>query len=162
MLNAETLRSALSYNPSTGAFTWIGFRSGANPAKEAGNTRPDGYKRIRIDGQSYLAHRLAWLHVYGEWPRQSLDHIDGDPSNNRIANLRDVATQANVQNIKKATRANTSSGLLGVSYHKRDGLWRARIMTDGKSVCIGYFKDPGDAHQAYLNAKRLRHQGNML
>lgn len=162
-LTAERLRELLEYNPDDGEFKWRKSRRGARPAKaHAGNTRPDGYKRIGIDGTNHLAHRLAWLYVHGAWPQLDVDHIDGDPGNNRISNLRDVTTSTNVQNIKAAKRSNKRSGLLGVSYHARDSLWRARITVEGVTMCVGYFKDPDSAHAAYIEAKRRLHQGNTI
>lgn len=92
-------------------------------------------------------------------PSGHIDHIDGNPSNNAISNLRDGSCQENVQNIKSAKRSNKSSKLLGVSYHARDKLWRARIMVGRKNICIGYFKDKFTAHAAYIKEKRLLHAG---
>lgn len=99
------------------------------------------------------------MYVTGEWPEINVDHRDGDPSNNRFSNLRDVAQQVNVQNVRKGTKRNLSSGLLGVSFHARDRLWRARIYKDGKDIVLGYFKTPEAAHAAYLSAKRDIHAG---
>jgi hypothetical protein len=158
MLTAERLRELLSYDPETGVFAWKVSRRGVRPG-QTGNVRPDGYLRIGIDGVNHLANRLAWLYVTGAWPEYGVDHRDGDHGNNRFLNLRDVSQQINVQNVGAATKANKSSGLLGVSYHARDGLWRARIYVDGKERCLGYFKTPEPAHEAYLVAKRARHAG---
>jgi hypothetical protein len=158
-LTQEELKLLLDYSPETGHFSWRGNRRGVAPWRKTGNIRPDGYLRICVNRVSYLGHRLAWLYVTGEWPQFDIDHIDGNPLNNAFANLRDVAVSSNVQNIKKATQRNSSSKLLGVSYHNRDKLWRARIMVKGKNVTLGYFKDKEKAHEAYLEAKRKLHDG---
>ncbi|MDD0156969.1 HNH endonuclease signature motif containing protein, partial [Shigella flexneri] len=58
-----------------------------------------GYNAINIDGVRYFAHRLAWLYVYGEWPKQEIDHIDRNRRNNAISNLRDVSRVVNALNV---------------------------------------------------------------
>lgn len=157
-LTAERLRELLQYDPETGVFSWRAPRRGVRPGR-TGNVRPDGYMRIGVDGINYLAHRLAWLYVTGSWPSTEVDHRDGNPSNNQFANLRDVSQQTNIENMRAATKGNRTSGLLGVSYHRRDSLWRARIRINGKDHTIGYFKTPEAAHAAYLEVKRQRHAG---
>lgn len=157
-LTFERLRDLLHYDPEVGDFIWREPGRGIRPGK-TGNVRPDGYIRIGIDGISYLAHRLAWLYMTGDWPTIDVDHRDGNPGNNRFDNLRDVTQQTNIENFRTATKRNSSSGLLGVSFHARDKLWRARIRADGKDITIGYFKTPEAAHAAYLEAKRKKHAG---
>jgi hypothetical protein len=111
---------------------------------------------ISVGGETYLAHRLAWMYVSGEWPTQEIDHIDGNPSNNRITNLRDISTAGNAQN-QRIARGNSISGILGI--HKRHNKWRAVIMVDGKSTFIGSFQTKEIAQQAYIDAKRVMHFG---
>ncbi len=98
-MNIERIRELLAYSPSDGAFYWLKNRKG-NPAPRAGDvaggTRPDGCRYIGIDGRRYYAHRVAWLLVYGPIPGgMEIDHIDHNPSNNRISNLRLVTKSAN-------------------------------------------------------------------
>lgn len=157
-LTPERLRDLLHYDPEVGDFMWRASRRGVRPGK-TGNVRPDGYIRIGIDGVNYLAHRLAWLYMTGLWPTIDVDHRDGNPSNNRFDNLRDVTQKTNIENFRTATKRNSSSGLLGVSFHARDNLWRARIRADGKDMVIGYFQTPEAAHAAYLEVKRRKHAG---
>lgn len=96
-LDAETLRSQVSYNPVTGKF-YRSFRSGA--VKEVGTLTPQGYITVSIFCQNYRAHRLAWLCVHGEWPPYYIDHINGVTTDNRIVNLRAVTPLENSQNSK--------------------------------------------------------------
>jgi hypothetical protein len=101
-LTAEYLRQLLSYDPDTGLFRWrvqLGFRGKVGAV--AGTTHSKGYRQIRIDGRIYRAHRLAWLYIHGEWPSGGLDHIDGNPANNAIANLRPATQQQNVWSSRK-------------------------------------------------------------
>ena len=155
-LNSTRLKELLQYNHDTGVFTWINnMGKRIKAGSEAGCLTRQGYVQIRIDAKSYAAHRLVWLYMYGSFPDCSIDHIDGDKTNNARANLR-IATQAeNCQNLKKSRG---SSGYLGVSKDTtRNNRWKASIKLNGKQIHIGWFKTPLEAHEAYLKAKRLFH-----
>ena len=93
----------------------------------------------------------------GEMPRGDVDHIDGDRANNIWANLRDVSHKANLQN-RHGAQKNNKSGFLGV--HKRGKKWAASIAVNGRSVSLGRYPTPEDAHHAYLGAKRLLHRAH--
>ena len=156
-LTAEQVRELLDYDPETGRFTWRIAPRGHKAGSQAGCIDSYGYVVIRIAGAGHKAHRLAWLIAYGEWPDDQIDHINGDRSDNRIANLRDVSTQINQQNQRRARTNNRSSGLLGVT--RKRGRWQAQIETNGKNVFLGCYSTKEDAHSAYLKAKRQRHDG---
>ena len=155
-LKAERLRELLNYDPETGVFTWrVSRRATARPGSVAGTITPKGYRAIWI-GANYRAHRLAWLYVHGEWPSGEIDHIDGNRANNAIANLRDVSTSFNHENLRKA-RSDSRHGFLGVSpMGKR---WKARITVRGKFQHLGIYDTPEEAHAVYLEAKRRLHAG---
>ena len=156
---AQRLRDLLHYEPKTGVFTWLVNRQGpARAGDKAGYVRHDKYLIIGLHGKTYLAHRLAWLYCYGDWPKHDIDHIDGDPSNNSMANLRDEPTQINLQNIKKATKKNLT-GLLGVSPSRNKKSWYSRIYIDGQLFCLGTYDSAQDAYAAYVKAKRAGHIG---
>lgn len=95
-LTADDLRRQLRYNPETGSFTRITV--GTKPISLKPNS--NGYLRIRVNGVLYKAHRLAWLHFHGEWPTQNIDHLNGDRTDNRISNLRDVSHRENQNNLR--------------------------------------------------------------
>lgn len=155
-LNSTRLKELLQYNHDTGVFTWIDNRGTRFKAgSEAGCLTSHGYVQIRIDAKSYAAHRLVWLYMYGSFPDCSIDHIDGDKTNNARANLR-LATQAeNCQNLKKSRG---SSGYLGVTKDsQRSNRWKASIKLHGKTTHLGWYKTPQEAHQAYVEAKRKMH-----
>lgn len=163
-LTQERLRELLDYNPETGVFTWKVKRRGYT---EAGNVCgksliTDGYQRIQVERRGYAAHRLAWLHVTGEWPKGNIDHINGIRHDNRIANLRDIPASLNRQNLHAATSRNKSSNLLGVSWHNRPRPWRSTIRIDGKRHHLGYFETKEAAFAAYVSAKRQLHVANDL
>jgi hypothetical protein len=156
-LTAETLRALFDYDRTTGVFTWkrpLAYKT--KVGQIAGGALRTGHIRIRIHPKRYMAHRLAWLYVYGHWPIADRDHIDGDPANNRIENLREVTHQENMQNRRTAS-AHNKARLLGVSWCPRNRKWRANLGVDGKTLYLGLHTTPEAAHEAYLAAKRLHH-----
>ena len=166
-LTIEELQELLAYDPESGKFTWkvsVGGRgkrgtSGRRAVgSPAGGYAPNGYHRIRVSGQQYLGHRLAWAFTHGTWPIKNIDHIDGDITNNKISNLRDVSQAHNIQNQRNPHPRNTS-GFLGVGQHTQYKKWRARITVEGKERALGVFDTPDAASEAYLKAKRDLHEG---
>lgn len=158
MSEIDEIRRLLTYDQSTGLFRWRGSPSNfVKAGRAAGSLTDRGYLRVMLKGKSYLAHRLAWLIVHGEWPRGEIDHINGVRVDNRMSNLRAVSRNENSQNLHKAPSNNKSSGLLGASFVKQCGRWVARIRVDGKRIHLGHFATAEQAHQAYLDAKRRLH-----
>lgn len=97
-LTKERLDQLLKYDSGSGEFTWLMPTSNrAKVGAVAGALHPAGYKRVGVDGKSYLLHRLVMLHSTGEMPKY-VDHIDGDRSNNRVSNLRSCTNQENAFN----------------------------------------------------------------
>lgn len=139
----------LAYSPKTGLFTRLTCRGNQKPGSIAGAFVTGGV-RIRVCGQPFLAHRLAWLCVHGEWPEGDLDHINGNSRDNRIANLRPCDDSQNQAN-RKLSSLNTS-GFKGVCWNAKSGKWQAGIKVRGKSYHLGLFTDPAEAHAAYLKA----------
>jgi len=93
-------------------------------------------------------HRLGWFLHYGTLPTNQLDHIDGNRTNNRIENLRNVNNQQNHFNMTKAK---------GYHWHKATNKFKAEIMKNGKNIFLGLFDDPLEARAAYLEAKKKYH-----
>ena len=85
-----------------------------------------------------------------------IDHINGNRTDNRIANLRAVTRGGNMQNQRRAHASNTS-GLLGVYYKPKNKKWAAQIQANKKRMNLGLFKTAEEAHTAYLKAKRELH-----
>lgn len=115
-----------------------------------------GYTHIMFKAKDYLAHRLAWLLTYGKWPDNDIDHIDGNPGNNRLVNLRYVTHQENMHNQQKP-RISSTSGFLGVSWYKTTQKWLACIRLDSKAKHIGYYDTAEEASVAYEQAKLVYH-----
>ena len=159
-LTGETLQGLLAYDPETGEFRWRVSRGGVEAGAVAGCVDREGYVVIRINGMQFKAHRLTWLYTHGVWPDHQIDHLNGNRSDNRFANLRDVSGSMNSQNQVRAQK-NSTSGFLGVSLHKASKRWKAQIMANGQSQHIGYFKSAEEAHAAYLAAKLRFHLGDI-
>lgn len=100
--------------------------------------------------------------MIGAPPKGEIDHIDGDASNNRWVNLRDVDKKTNIQNVRRARSHNKSTGVLGVVYEERTKKFRAGLTFNGKRYWFGRFTDVDQAHQAYLEGKRKLHAGCTL
>lgn len=150
MLTQEYLKSLLDYDPDTGVFRWRIDRGGraVKGARAGGIAVTTGYWRIGIDRKTYLAHRLAWLYVYGAFPERETDHINGDILDNRIANLRPVTARQNQNNLP-VHRAGRLAGTNYTPSWSKAKPWRARIRIDGKHVSLGSFATEHEAHMAY-------------
>lgn len=142
------------YDPATGHFTRAGER--------IDRQRKDGYHRVKLGEERFLAHRAAFLFMTGEWPAELVDHINGDRGDNRWSNLRPASLSENQWNQFRAQRGN-GSGLLGVSRmsRHRPGFY-ARIAINGHSRYLGTFKTAEEAHAAYLAAKAELHPETFL
>ena len=151
VVTQEYLHKILDYNPETGMFTWkVNLGRLAKKGFVAGSIDSWGYRQICIKGKKRLAHRLAWLYVYGEHPKQQIDHIDCDKLNNAISNLRDVDQFVNQHN-RKAARKDSSTNLIGAI--KDHDKYRAQIRINNNSVFLGTFDTAIEAHNAYKKAK---------
>lgn len=136
----EELKNVLSYDPETGDFVWlISPASHVKIGRLAGRIGANGYRVIKYNRRDYGSHRLAWLYMTGEFPQNQIDHIDGDPLNNRIVNLRDVDRTQNQRNRRR--NRNNKSGITGVSWHKSLGQWQSDTKDNGATIHLGCFKD---------------------
>lgn len=153
---AERVRELLEYSPETGEFRHKASRGGVLSGSVAGCLYANGYRKITIDGRGYLAHRVAWLYVHGEWPATGIDHANGDKDDNRLCNLRMASQSQNMQNILEAPHL-SRSGLFGAAWDKARNKWQASIRVDGKRRYLGRFETAEDASAAYLSAKEKLH-----
>lgn len=155
-ITVERVRDLLSYDCTTGLFTWLKTLSNrAVAGTRAGANRGGGYRRISIDGVLVYEHHLAWLLCHGVWPSDTIDHIDGNPSNNAIENLRVGSHAENCQNF--GLRKTNTSGHTGVSWHRPRSRWCAYIFKDCKKIHLGLFDTKADAAAAYARAKAELH-----
>ncbi len=147
MKNRITYKRAnklLNYNPKTGIITWKETRS---PKVVSGDTAGykcyRGYIRIVIDYNIYLAHRLAWLLYYKKWPKYDIDHKDRIKHHNWKSNLRKSSKKHNARNT--GNLKNNTSGIKGVSLHKKAEKWMSYIKVDRNRIYLGLFEDFDDA-----------------
>jgi hypothetical protein len=154
-ITQEALKEFLWYDKETGDFYW---RKVCTPKMKswdkAGTINSRGYVRIKIFQKIHQAHRLAWLYVYGNLPKQ-LDHINCNKNDNRIENLRPATHSTNGMN--RGVQANNKLGFKGVIFHKRDKKFIANIRVLGKQKCLGYFNTAEEAHSAYIKASGELH-----
>jgi hypothetical protein len=113
----------------------------------AGSKDSKGYFQIKLNQKVYRLHRIVWLWHGKELPEQ-IDHIDRNPLNNRIENLREATALTNQWNTKKSDN--------GVSWHQTSKKWRARIKINKKEVYLGVYADYNEAKQVRDEAARRR------
>ncbi len=138
----------IKYSPQTGMM----YRIYKNKQKPALGGHGDGYKRIQLNGQRYLQHRLAWYIIYGEWV-EMIDHINGDKMDNRIDNLRPANKKVNALNQERHRQGK----LAGVRFHKARTIRPYEAYTSrtkGKQYSLGYYDTEQEAHQVYLESER--------
>jgi hypothetical protein len=174
----ELMRKLLRYEHETGKLFWLFrtpdmFSNGSQTAEQRcalwngryGNkealcsTDLGGYKHGRIFHRMVTAHRVIWAIYYGAWPTGNIDHINGNPADNRISNLRQVSHKENMRNQKR--RSDNKSGAVGVSWRERDHKWRAYISDVSGAKHLGSFLSKDDAIAARAEAeKRLGYHEN--
>ncbi len=147
----ETLNSLLNYCPETGTLQWKAADRGRRVGVEAGSNDRLGYRAVHIMGKRYLSHRVIWKMVLGMEPPETLDHINGNKQDNRIANLRESEAAENLHNAKRSSR--NSSGVKGVRYVG----WTASIATRGNRKFLGNFDSKEEAEKAVRAAREELH-----
>lgn len=165
------LRKILRYEPETGKLFWrkrtpdmfSHGNKGAESHCKSWNARfankealshknQRGYLSGRIDYKLFFAHRIAWTIFYGKPPKYNIDHINGDPSDNRIANMRDVTQQENCKNV--ALQKTNNLGVAGVYWVEQKSKWHVRIKVGEKFTSVGYFNSFEDAVLARKDAEK--------
>lgn len=141
-----------------GDLVWIDSPDSLVPAFSiAGTLRDDGYIGIFIKGTYYFAHRIIWeMHNDNIPEGLVVDHIDGNRSNNCIANLRVCTFQQN--HFNRGRQSNNKSGFKGVSWHKQKAKWVAQIKIKGKNKFLGFYHDPEKAYEKYCEMA-IKHYG---
>ena len=145
-LTVESVRALFHYNPDTGSCIWKkrpishGKMARWNTVfvgTEVGSLDKDGYRKVFFGYRSYRLHRLIWLYVYGVWPSTHLDHVNRDPADNRIDNLREATPKQNSWN--RISRRISKTGYVGVQPTKCGKRFLARPFIEGKLVYCGTF-----------------------
>lgn len=151
MITQKKLHELVDYNRYTGVFRRI------DNGKLLG-TYDNGYYKFQLCGYRLGSHVWAWYYVHGKLPDGDIDHINNDPADNSLINLRDVSRKTNIQNMNRKPRKGKKSGLpTGVTDNVTS--YRAHLLINGKNTALGSFKTVQEAEQAYLDAKRKYHSG---
>ena len=152
LLTQARLKSLLHYDPETGTFTWLPGTGGKGrpfKSRPAGGPGNEGYWRIWIDGRFYAASHVAWLFMTGVLPAGQIDHINRQPSDNRLANLR-LATQTQ-NKANSGAYKNNKLGIKGVRRH-RNGTFEARIRVNRDLKYLGCYRTIEEAKAVYDRA----------
>lgn len=94
--------------------------------------------KIKIDGK-YKNIKLHRFLLEVNDPKDIVDHINGNPLDNRRDNLRITDNIGNSQNKKR--RSDNTTGAVGVDFNKNANKWRAKIIYKGITIHLGYYKD---------------------
>lgn len=148
VISLDRLREIINYDKETGQLK-AKVRRGAHCSigDLLGSIGSHGYLELRIDSILYLAHRLAWFYMTGMWPTHQIDHINGNRTDNRWVNLREVTHSENSQNRREKFR--------GV--YKVQNTWFSQIGVNGRTIYLGSFTTPEQARLAYMEAKGKYH-----
>ena len=140
----EYYNKYFDYNQETGSLTWkeVPKYTNIELGDEVGTINNKGYRKLKVLGRIYSAHRVIWFAEKGEEPN-CIDHINGIKDDNRIVNLRNVSQQENCMNRRKPK--NNKSGCVGVSYDKRTSKWYVQIYVNKAKKFLGYFSDLQEA-----------------
>jgi hypothetical protein len=172
--DASALRAFLAYDPETGILLWLPrspdlFTAGQKSQEHQCNIwnncyagKPaftsvgkNGYPHGTLFCRSYYAHRVIWALMTGQWPRQTIDHVDGDRQNSRWVNLREASRSENARNTPKSSA--NKSGVKGVCWDTRNAKWLAQIGINGGTKFLGLFSNIEDAANAYAAASAEIH-----
>jgi len=134
------------YCPNSGLFFWKISTSNVKAGQIAGGFSL-GYIRLYVNKRLVMAHRLAWAFVYGEFPKNQIDHIDGNRANNKIVNLRDVTQEVNLQNQTRAHNQNKLA-LQNIRKRKDNNKYQVRINKEKRQFYVGEYINIMDAIQA--------------
>lgn len=166
-LSLDKVSALLRYEPDTGRLFWLRRSIGdfnSERDMNAWNARfaeaeaftsiaSTGYRKGAINGRQHNAHRICWLIGTGKEPVGHVDHINGDRSDNRLSNLRDVPASTNHRN--RFRPKHNTSGSIGVYWNKAISKWRAQISIRGRRKSLGVFEKMEEAVAARLAANEL-------
>lgn len=150
---------------SSGAIFWKTSSRGHRIGTRAGSEQSDGYSRVYVERTKLPVHRVVWAIVNGRWPEPGkvIDHINGNPRDNRPSNLREVTWQANSQNRQRPASDNRSgSRVPGVCYVTASGRYHINLKIGGRIKFMGSYVRLEDAEASALLLRRQHYAGNTL
>lgn len=150
----KRLDELFSFDRNTGVLLRIKRVSNSHPGEIAGTINSCGYRIVWVDRKAIGVHRIAWIMCFGGIPNgMEIDHIDCDPLNNKLDNLRLANRHQN--SVNRRIHKNNTSGYKGVCFEptiSKSNPWRARIVVNKKRHNLGMFPSPEAAHEAYKKA----------
>jgi len=152
-LTQEYLNEVFQYK--NGLLYWKIDKKKTKPGQLAGRTKTNGYCEVRLDGKLHGTHRIIFMMIHGYMPK-IVDHIDGNPSNNKIKNLREASHAQNMRNSQR--RKDNTSGFKGVYFDKENCNWVAQCVFNKKKFYLGSFKDIHDAASAVTKFRNENHK----
>lgn len=158
-LSREVLLSDVHYDPIAGIFTRLRAYHQFPIGSRIGFYNTNGYEQIWIRGHFYMSANLAFFYTTGGWPKEELDHVNGNPKDNRWENLREASREENAQN--RVCPKHSSTGLKGVSFHKASQKYIARVGANGERVHLGTFDTPEEA-KVVRDAYAKEHHGEFF
>ena len=153
IISPELLKAMFEHR-ADGALVWKVKHGKVKPGDVAGCKDRDGYTLIGVNGVLCRAHRLAFLMHHGYLPSE-VDHINGDPSDNRIENLRAATKSQNMCNSR--TPKDNRSGVKGVYWNAHAKKWMARCTVNKKVHYIGVYADIRVAETAVKAFRKKLH-----
>lgn len=155
-MNIERLHQLFDLDRESGTLRWkLRTNNRIKVGDVAGTPHRMGYLQVSVDGKQMLTHRIVFVLMHGYLPER-IDHIDGNPMNNRPDNLRAASHAENMRNARR--QHNNKSGVKGVYWNKKAGKWQAQCTANGRKFGIGYFADL-EAAAAAVSAARVRLHG---
>jgi hypothetical protein len=157
MIDIAKFLEYAAYDPESGSFFWMKDKGRAKAGSQVGWVDEFGYRRTKFGGRMAFLHAVAWEITHGPRPDGfEIDHIDGNPSNNAIANLRLATKAENLHNT--GIRKTNTSGVKGVNWSKHHGKYQVQVMLDRKKLHGGYFTDIQQAEAAARALREKAHQ----
>ncbi len=144
---------ATAKRPTNACAVWNGKYAGREALASPFDAR--GYLHGSILNRAFLAHRVVFALSHGRWPIGDVDHIDGDPSNNRPENLREATRLENNRNMRG--KRISSSQYKGVSWRPDIQKWTASCKGDFGGKYLGVFLSEIEAARAYDAFARVEH-----
>jgi len=144
-MNTQQLKTLFAYNPTDGSLIHrlpTKGRGAKKPGDTAGTLQPNGYLQVMVNRNRYYVHRLIWQYHYGTTP-ETIEHINGDRSDNRIENLRE------------ATRAQVAQARPSKNVYWTPQGYAVRFIRNGERVDLGKYPTKEEAAQVaqeYRNA----------
>ena len=137
------LRELFTYCALSGALRWRTGRGGQVAGALAGSGGEGGYRNVYVNGRHLRAHRVIWCWYHGNWPDETIDHVNGAKWDNRIFNLREASRLEQVYN--RPVLKSNKSGFVGVHWVPERKKFRSRIRINGVKTHLGYFDCPEEA-----------------